>query len=209
MTAAIPAALGISAGLVGIADTVPYVRDTLRGSTRPHRGAWLIWSVLAVVVCLSQRADGASWTLAMAGTQAVVTSFVFVLAIRWGEGGVSPAEAGTIALAGAGVVVWFIASEPIVATAGVMAADVLAILLMVPKVFRDPESETLATYVLASVCGALAVGAVGALDVSLLVYPAYYCLINAGLATLIATRRGRWLRTPRSGACWSPSPCGS
>jgi hypothetical protein len=51
--------LGIGAALVGIAATIPYVRDTLRGSTRPHRGTWLVWSVLAVVVCFSQEADGA------------------------------------------------------------------------------------------------------------------------------------------------------
>jgi hypothetical protein len=208
MTAA-PAIFGILAGLVGVVDTVPYVRDMLRGTTRPHRGAWLIWSVLAIVVCLSQRADGAAWTLAMAGTQAVVTTFVFVLAIRWGEGGLSTAEAATMALAGAGVAVWFVAEEPIVATTGVMIADLLAIAMMVPKVYRDPGSETLATYVLASVCGALAVGAVGAFDVSLLIYPAYYCVINAGISLLIVSRRGRALRTPRSAACWWPWPCGS
>ncbi len=208
MTAA-PAIFGILAGFVGVVDTVRYVPDTLRGTTPPHRFAWLNWSVLADVVCMSQRADGADWTLAMAGTQAVVTSFVFVLAIRWGEGGVSRAETGTMALAGAGVAVWFVAEAPIVATAGVMIADLLAIVMMVPKVYRDPNSETLATYVLASVCGALAVGAVGAFDVSLLMYPVYYCAINAGLAALIVSRRGRELRTPRSGACWLPWPCGS
>ena len=57
------AVLGLLAAAVGVADTIPYVRDTLRGATRPHRGTWLIWGVLAVVVCLSQYADGASWSL--------------------------------------------------------------------------------------------------------------------------------------------------
>src|SRR6266540_3945572 len=110
---AVPAVLGVLAGLVGVADTIPYVRDTLGGSTRPHRGAWLIWSVLAIVVCLSQRADGASWSLAMTATQAVVTSFVFVLAIRWGEGGLSAGDVTAVALAGGGVAAWFLAEEPI------------------------------------------------------------------------------------------------
>lgn len=71
--------LGLLAGLVGIADTIPYVRDTVGGSTRPHRGTWLIWSVLAIVVCLSQRADGASWSLIMAAAQAVLTSAASLL----------------------------------------------------------------------------------------------------------------------------------
>ena len=79
---------------------------------------------------------------------------------------------------------------------------------MVPKICRDPDSETLATDVLASLCGALAIGAVGAFDVVLLVYPAYYCLINAGISVLILSSRARATSTPRSEACSSPSPSG-
>ena len=112
--------LGVLAVLVGIADTIPYVRDTLRGATRPHRGTWLIWSVLAIVVCLSQRADGASWSLLMAAAQAVLTSLVFVLAIRRGEGGVGASDRVMIAIAAGGVVGWIVADEPIVATACVV-----------------------------------------------------------------------------------------
>ena len=43
------AMFGVLAGAVAAACTVPYVRDTLRGNTVPHRGSWLIWGVLEVV----------------------------------------------------------------------------------------------------------------------------------------------------------------
>ena len=76
---------GVLAAAVGVVDTIPYVRDILRGSTRPHRGTWLIWGVLAIVVCFSQRADGARWSLVMAGAQAVLTGLIFALAIRMGR----------------------------------------------------------------------------------------------------------------------------
>ena len=183
------AVLGVSAGLIGVADTIPYVRDTLRGSTRPHRGTWLIWGVLAVVVCLSQYADGASWSLIMAGVQAVLTTGIFVLSIRRGVGGVSRVEQLMIAIAGAGVVGWIVADEPLVATACVVAADILGAAMMVPKTYRDPESETLVTFAFASLGGALAAGAVGAIDLSLLLYPVYYCLVNGAIALLIVHRR--------------------
>ena len=181
--------LGLAAGLIGVLDTIPYVRDTLRGSTRPHRGTWLIWGVLAVVVSLSQYADGASWSLVMAGVQAVLTSLVFVLSVRRGEGGVSRADITMIAIAGAGVTGWIVADEPIVATACVVAADLIGAGLMVPKTYRDPDSETLITFAFASLGGALAAGAVGAIDVSLLLYPVYYCVINGAIALLIWERR--------------------
>ena len=158
----------------------PTCATSLRGATRPHRGTWLIWGVLAIVVCLSQRADGASWSLVMAGTQAVLTSFVFVLAIRTGEGGLSATDGLLIAIAGGGMAAWLVVDEPIMATAFVIAADLIAAAMMVPKVYRDPGSETLVTFALAGAGGALAVGAVGAVDVSLLCYPVYYCLVELG-----------------------------
>ena len=181
--------LGLAAGLIGVLDTIPYVRDTLRGSTRPHRGTWLIWGVLAVVVSLSQYADGASWSLVMAGVQAVLTSLVFVLSVRRGEGGVSRADITMIAIAGAGVTGWIAADEPLVATACVVAADLIGAGLMVPKTYRDPHSETLITFAFASLGGALAAGAVGVIDVSLLLYPVDYCVINGAIALLIWERR--------------------
>jgi hypothetical protein len=181
--------LGVLAGLAGIADTIPYVRDIVRGTTRPHRGTWLIWGVLAIVVFLSQRADGASWSLILAGSQAIVTSLVFLLAIRHGEGGMSAPDVALIAMAGGGVIGWIVADEPLIAIAGVIVADVVAAAMMTPKTYRDPDSETLATFAFASLGGALAAGAVGTADLSLLAYPIYYCLCNAAISLLIYSRR--------------------
>ena len=182
-------ALGVLAALVGVADTIPYVRDIARGSTRPHRGTWLIWGTLATVVFWSQYSDGASWSLLMAGTQALLTALIFVMAIRHGEGCVTAGDMVMIAIAAAGVVGWILADEPLVATACVVVADLIGAALMIPKTWEDPESETLSTFALASVSGGLAVGAVGALDPSLLLYPAYFCLVNGAIAAVIQRRR--------------------
>jgi hypothetical protein len=84
---------------------------------------------------------------------------------------------------------WVVVDEPIIATTCVIVADLIAAAMMVPKVYRDPGSETLVTFVLAGVGGALAAGAVGAADASLLCYPVYYCLVNWALALLIHVRR--------------------
>jgi hypothetical protein len=192
--------LGVLAGVLGAADTVPYVRDILAGRTRPYRWTWLIWAVLAIVVCASQRADGASWSLVMAAVQAVLTSVIFALAIRRGEGALGAVERVMLALAAGGVVGWLVAGEPVVATACVVAADLIGAAMMLPKTYRDPESETLATFALASVAGAFAAGAVGRLDASLLLYPVYFCVANAAIALLIVSRRGQ------ARAAFRPSP---
>lgn len=184
------AVFGLLAGALGAASTLPYLRDTLRHTTVPHRGSWLIWGVIEVVALEAQRADGARWSLVPLASQALGTCLVFALAVRFGSGGVSRADLALIGLAGVGVAGWLAADEPVIATTCVIAADFVAALMMLPKTWRQPGSETLATYVFASLGGAATVGAVGVLSVPLLIYPVYFILVNAGLAGVIVYRTG-------------------
>lgn len=193
-------ALGMLAGLASLVGTAPYVRDVVARSTRPQRGTWLIWSLLAVVVCLSQRADGATWSVVMAAAHAAGNGLVLALAVRLGIGGLSRQELMLVAVAGAGVTGWLVADDPLVATVCVVVADLIAVAMMVPKTWRDPDSETLSTFALASAGGALAAASVGALEPSLLLYPAYYCLANGALALLILGRRAGYSAAPGGGA---------
>jgi hypothetical protein len=48
---------GVLAAAASVANTIPYVRGIVRGTTRPHRGTWPIWAVPAIVVCESQRVE--------------------------------------------------------------------------------------------------------------------------------------------------------
>jgi hypothetical protein len=194
LSAAAPV-LGALAGLVGVASMVPYLRDMLRGATRPHRGAWLVWSVLGVVVCESQRAEGATWSLVMSEAQIALNLLVIVLAVRLGTGGMSAPETALLALAAGGVAGWFVAGEPMVAVGCVVAADLAAALMMLPKTWRAPDSETASTFALASLAGALALASVGGLEPGLLAYPLYFCAVNAALALVIRGRR-RALASP-------------
>ncbi|MGZ6645576.1 MAG: hypothetical protein ACXVFT_27530 [Solirubrobacteraceae bacterium] len=181
--------LGVLAGVCAVGNTIPYIRDIVRGTTRPHRGTWLVWAVLAIVVYGSQRADGASWSLLMSGAQATLTGLIFILAIRRGEGGLSATDVLLTAMAAAGVAGWLLCDEPTVATAAVVVADLLAAAMMMPKTYRDPTSETLASFALASVGGALAAGAAASNEPALLLYPLYFCAVNGAIALLIHHRR--------------------
>lgn len=179
---------GTSAGVLSVVDAVPYVRDILRGTTRPHRGTRLIWWTLATTALLSQYADGAGWSMLMLLGQAVTTGLTFALSIRRGVGGLSRLDLTITAIAGLGVVGWFVSSTPVIATACVVFADTLGVALMVPKTWRDPASETFSAYALASAAGLLAALAVGTLDASLLLYPLYFFVVNGLIAAMIETR---------------------
>ena len=106
--------------------------------------------------------------------QAAGSCLVFALSVRLGQGGLSRVDLGLLVLAALGLAGWFAVDEPVIATACVVVADLLAALMMVPKAWRDPHSETLSTFVLASASGALTAMAVGSLSVPLLAYPVYF-----------------------------------
>ena len=183
------ATAGVIGGLLSLIDPVPYVRDILRGRTHPHRGTWLIWSVLACVALASQWAQNGGWSLVVLTVQAASTTLILVLSIRRGVGGASAVEVALLVVAGAGVAGWALSSEPVVATLCVLAADLVGAAMMVPKTWRDPWSETLATFWLTAAAATLGAIAVGSLDVSLLLYPVYFTVINLVTASLILVRR--------------------
>jgi hypothetical protein len=134
----------------------------------------------------------------MAVAQAVTNGLGLALAIRFGTGGVSALNVTLIGVAGAGVAGWLLAGDPLLATACVVAADLVAAGMMLPKTWRDPGSETMSTFAWASLAGALSAAAVGVLEPSLLLYPVYYCLVNGGLALLIGVRRAAARRRRRA-----------
>jgi hypothetical protein len=185
------AVFGSLAGVTSVLDAAPYIRDVIGRSTRPHRGTWLIWSVLSILALTSQVADGASWSIAMVAADAALTSLIFALSIQRGVGGVSSSDATVLAIAAIGVAAWAVSSTPTVATIFVVFADTLAVGLMLPKTWRDPSSETLALYALGSLAGVLSALAVGRFDTSLLLFPVYFALANAFLAAVIVGRRSR------------------
>lgn len=50
--------LGIIATILVFVAYVPYVRDILKGKTKPHVYSWFIWSVLGILVAILQIKEG-------------------------------------------------------------------------------------------------------------------------------------------------------
>ena len=184
------ATFGILAGILQLVATAPYVRDILRGTTRPQRATWTIWTTLSLVVLASQWASGATWSLALTAGQAVACGAIAALSIRRGVGGASPVELSLLGIAALGIAGWLLAGDPVVATCSVVAADLIAVALMLPKTYRHPGSETLATYAIGVVSTCFALAAVGSTAAaSLLIYPIYILVADAAVVVVIITRR--------------------
>src|SRR4051812_1475143 len=69
-------------GLFVVAAIVLYARAIIKKKSRPHAAAWLVRLGLCVIAFASQSAQGATYSLALSGTQVVSAIVIVALCVR-------------------------------------------------------------------------------------------------------------------------------
>ena len=181
---------GVASGVLSTFAYIPYIVDTISRRTQPQRASWLIWSVLGSIAFFSQIFEGATSSLWFAGVQVGGTIIVFVLSIWIGQGRyLSKSDYLILAAAGVGLVLWYLTENAAYALAITISISLLGGVATVVKAYREPESETLITWVVSFVASICAILSVGVLDYTLLAYPLY--LFTLYLSFIVAILLGR------------------
>jgi len=149
-------AAGLIAGAFRLAGDIPYFITTFRGTTKPHRISWLIWTILALELGISYAFVGATYTLWVPFIAMFATVSIFVLAIRQHEEGwkwlsrlfthenwkeLETIEKWSLAVGLIGIVGWAVSTDPFFAVVSALVADLAGAFAMIPKTWRDPGSE--------------------------------------------------------------------
>lgn len=179
---------GLLSGILPILSVIPYDRDILKHKTKPHRGSFLIWSVLGGIAFFTQRAQSATWSLFLPGADTVATLSIFILSIRYGVGGLSKRDITGLLLAALGLVLWAVTRQPLTALIITVGVDAVGTVLTLVKTWEDPDSETFSSWLLAALGGLFAVFAVGRLSFNLLLYPVYIFVANASVNLVMLSR---------------------
>jgi hypothetical protein len=196
----IAAAVLIAGALVQFfVGTLAYVRDTLKGSSKPNRMTFLIWAAGPFIGVAAGIAAGAAWWallpvfLAGLGPFAILLSSFRNPAAYWKLGRLDYACGALAVLA---LVLWGLTADPVTAIAFSILADALAAVPAVIKSWRYPETETGFTYFVA-LCN---------VSLGLLLAPSYtfsqagfliYLFIADLILTIAANRP--WLRRKLGG----------
>lgn len=181
---------GLLAGIFSAISYVPYIGYILKGTVKPERASWLIWSVLTAMGFFTQLAVGATNSLWLPGIQALGVIIVLLLSIKYGFGGVGKRDGLTLIAAAVVLLIWFFTKDPIIAVYLTIVIDFLGAGLTILKSYEHPESETLSTWALSGTGGFFGLLAVGNLNPQLFSYPLYIFLINyAVVAAIIIGRR--------------------
>lgn len=188
-----PAILIVSSLVQFFGGSLTYVRDTIKGRSKPNRMTYLIWSIGPLIAVAAGLAAGGSWALLpvfMAGFGPLcifLASFVNPNAywrLRWFDYGCG-------ALAILALVLWRITDDPIIAIIFAIGADALALIPTAIKSWRFPETETGIAYILAflNVCVGIAISSHSQSEILFLSY-----LFIADLTCVIAIYRMRLVR---------------
>jgi len=174
---------------------VPYVRDILRGKTKPERMTWFVWSVMGIISFSSILANDGGWGLILPGTDTLAVIIVFILSIKRGVGGLLRRDIIALVVSGLGLAAWAATDEPVVALLVNIGIDLAGAYLTVIKTYLSPHSELLFAWLMGTLSGVLSLFAVSWTP-DQLIYPVSFLLVDVSIVAAILLGRRRLSATP-------------
>jgi hypothetical protein len=138
--------LGTAIGALG---TAVYLRDTLRGTTKPNRVTWLLWAVAPLLAAAVELNAGV-------GLRALPTFMIgFLPLLVFAASFHNPVAVWKVrridyacgAMSVVGTVVWLVTRNGVLAISAAILADFLAGVPTVMKSWTHPETETVHSYI--------------------------------------------------------------
>jgi hypothetical protein len=180
----------VVAALLAIISVVPYVRDMLKGKTKPNVVSWGLWTLIQGIFAAAQFAEGASLSIVLPAVEVASTGLIVVLGLAgFGYKKYRPLDFICLALALGAIVLWQVTKDPMLALWLSVAADFVAAVPTLFKAYKDPKSETPSAYLLVALSAIAAAFATSIIDTPNLLWPAYIFAVNGATLSLILLGR--------------------
>lgn len=187
--------LGEFSVVISIVGILPYLTGMFRGTLRPHRTSWFIWTIILALTLWGYWAVGARDSAWFIFGDLLVTGAVFVVSLWRGKGGLERLDLCCLVIAVVGVAVWQLSRAPVFVLFGTVMADAVSIVPTLVKALREPETESATPFLASSFAALCGVMAVGQWNMQLLFYPFYLFLANfvTGLVIVVSQYQVRHL----------------
>lgn len=178
-------ALAIVAGLVAVIAVLPYLRDTIKGKTRPNVVTWFTWSLLNFITCIAAIAGHAVQTGIFAGAVGLATVLVTISGLRYGLKKYTPLDVTCQVLAIVGIVLWRLSGDPATAIMFTILASFIGTIPTYRHAWMSPREETWQTFAIDGCSALIAVAAIEQVSIASLAYPLYIAASDTSLVTVI------------------------
>lgn len=176
--------LGAVLNLVG---TLGYVKDTLRGKTKPNRVSWLLWALAPLIAFAAMIDEGVGLQSLMTFMVGFGPLMVFVASFvnKKSVWQLSRLDYSCGALSLLGLVLWLLTKEANLAIIFAIMADGLAAVPTIVKSYKDPQTESSLVFGLGAISAAITLLTIDNWNFATYGFAAYILAITVLLYILI------------------------
>ncbi len=181
--------IGIIAVLLTFVGYVPYLRDTIKGKTKPHIYSWFLWGFVTLIAFALQVSGKAGVGSLVTLAAALISFVIFVLGLKSGKKDITKADTAFFIAALIAIVIWVFAKQPVVSVILISTIEMLGFVPTVRKSWNKPYSETLFTYELNAFRHGLSIFALQRYSIVTWLYPVTWVLANGLFSIMLLMRR--------------------
>ncbi len=172
-----------------LASALPYIRDVIKGRTKPRVISWLNWSFLAAIAAFASFSDHQYPAAIMSFCAAI--ECIAVVILGWKKGDRHLESVDYISQIGVivALVLWWIYNSAAVAIIAVITIDLIASLPTIKHAWQKPFEETWLTFLGSGLGAFFIILAAEEAKITSLANPIYIALINFTIMTIILTKR--------------------
>jgi hypothetical protein len=195
--------------LIGALGALVYLRDTLRGTTKPNRVTWLLWAFAPLLAAGVEFHGGVGLRALPTFMVGFMPLLIFVASFHnsasvWG---VRRIDYACGAMSVVGTIVWFATQNGVLAITAAMAADFLAGVPTLMKSWTHPETETIHSYIGAVISMGVVLLTITQWTFEVAAFPIFIVLVGTVEVVLIGLEPGpRLLRARHAAALADASP---
>ena len=180
---------GIVTIILSLVGYIPYLRDVVKGKTKPHAFSWLIWLIITLIVGIAQLSAGAGWGALHNITTGLACVVILYYALRMKDKDITRSDVVSLVLALASIPLWVITKNPLWSVVLLTLIDMFAFWPTLRKAWRKPYSETMSSYVVAGTKYFIALFALNKYIFATLLYPVVLVFANSMLVALMLYKR--------------------
>ncbi len=185
----IQAVAGALAVVIALVSYVPYIRDILKGTTKPHPVSWVAFAILMGITFAAQVVTGAGAGAWVTGVSAAAVLAIAIFAMIHGRVEVVLFDWICLVAALMGIVLWRATSDPLHAVLIVTATHMVAMGPMLRKAYLKPYEETMSLFILSIAKFVVGFFAFASFTLTNTLYPSFIIAVNIVLVSVLVYRR--------------------
>ena len=181
--------LSLFATLLSVVAFFPYLRDMFLRKTTPHLYTWLIWGITQGTAVFGMIAGGGAVASISFAVATVLVLFVCICSLWYGTKHITRPDTVLLFVALGAIALWWFLDNPLLSVILVTVVDLIGYVPSIKKAYKEPQSETLSTWVLFSVSNVFAVLALSEFNFLTLTYITAVTIGNIAIVGVLTYRR--------------------